>query len=198
MRKRVYGIETEYGYTGPPNLTFYEWLPNGSRLYMDGDHPEYCTPECSSPREVVRYDKAGETIVQSVFNQGRFFKNNVTKNANPEKIGIPVSFGCHENYLMDPLPFEEIIWPLIPFLVTRQLYSGGGGGLSYSGQYFISPRAMQMRELHAESSMEQSRAIVCTKEEPLADPARFRRLHLVLGEPNMSEIAGSKENLSPS
>lgn len=184
MKKRVYGIETEYGFVGSiRDSTYAKWLRNGGKLYVDGNHPEYCTPECSSPRDVVKYDKAGELIAQSEFS-GSLYKNNVAENIEGKGLA---SFGCHENYLVHERPIYDLIPALIPFLVTRQIFTGAGGGLSH-GKYLISPRAMHIDYDVGEGTQKGNRPIVNTRDKPYADPSRYRRLHLIHADANMSEV----------
>ncbi|MDP6868077.1 MAG: Pup--protein ligase [Acidimicrobiales bacterium] len=175
------------------------FLVNGARLYLDvGSHPEYATPECDSVRQVVTHDKAGERILEqlAVSAEGRLreegidgdvylFKNN-TDSANN-------SYGCHENYLTtrreEQAEYDEV---LIPFLVTRQIWAGAGkiyenarGGAGFS----ISQRAAHIWE-GVSSATTRSRPIINSRDEPHADAERFRRLHVIVGDSNMSEYAG--------
>ena len=175
------------------------FLVNGARLYLDvGSHPEYATPECDSVRQVVTHDKAGERILEQlvVSAEGRLreegidgdvylFKNN-TDSANN-------SYGCHENYLTtrreEQAEYDEV---LIPFLVTRQIWAGAGkiyenarGGAGFS----ISQRAAHIWE-GVSSATTRSRPIINSRDEPHADAERFRRLHVIVGDSNMSEYAG--------
>jgi len=172
------------------------FLVNGARLYLDvGSHPEYATPECDSVRQVVTHDKAGERILEQlvVSAEGRLreegidgdvylFKNN-TDSANN-------SYGCHENYLTtrrdEQAEYDEV---LIPFLVTRQIWAGAGkiyenarGGAGFS----ISQRAAHIWE-GVSSATTRSRPIINSRDEPHADAERFRRLHVIVGDSNMSE-----------
>jgi len=174
------------------------FLVNGARLYLDvGSHPEYATPECDSVRQVVTHDKAGERILEQlvVSAEGRLreegikgdvylFKNN-TDSANN-------SYGCHENYLTtrrdEQAEYDEV---LIPFLVTRQIWAGAGkiyenarGGAGFS----ISQRAAHIWE-GVSSATTRSRPIINSRDEPHADAERFRRLHVIVGDSNMSEYA---------
>ncbi len=215
--RRIYGIETEYGVTctlrgqrrlSPDEVARYlfrkvvSWgrssnvfLMNGSRLYLDvGSHPEYATAECDSVGEVVIHDKAGERILEDLQQSAEerlheegirgkihLFKNNTDTAGN--------SYGCHENYLTkrteDLSHYSEI---LIPFLVTRQIYAGAGKLLSTSRgpKFVVSQRAEHIWE-GVSSATTRSRPIINTRDEPHADAEHFRRLHVIVGDSNMSE-----------
>ncbi len=175
------------------------FLVNGARLYLDvGSHPEYATPECDSVIDVITHDKAGERILEqlAVSAEDRLreegidgdvflFKNN-TDSANN-------SYGCHENYMTvrndDLSSYDEV---LIPFLVSRQIWAGAGkifenprGGAGFC----ISQRAAHIWE-GVSSATTRSRPIINSRDEPHADAERYRRLHVIVGDSNMSEYAG--------
>jgi proteasome accessory factor PafA2 len=173
-------------------------LPNGARYYVDHAHPEYSTPECASPRELVVHDKAGERIlersleaVQRTLPAGErvsLYKNNTDGKGN--------SYGCHENYLVERrIPFAWIVRDLTPFFVTRQIFTGAGkvgweGGRAQVGRvrYQISQRADFFEaEVGLETTLK--RPIINTRDEPHADPEKYRRLHCIVGDANMSEVA---------
>ena len=174
------------------------FLANGARLYLDvGSHPEYATPECDSVRSVVAHDKAGERNLEELSKLAErylrdegingdvfLFKNN-TDSANN-------SYGCHENYLTtrrdDSAEYDEV---LIPFLVSRQIWAGAGkiyenarGGAGFS----ISQRASHIWE-GVSSATTRSRPIINSRDEPHADAEKYRRLHVIVGDSNMSEYA---------
>jgi proteasome accessory factor A len=215
--RRIYGIETEYGITftlrgqrrlSPDEVARYlfrrvvSWgrssnvfLVNGARLYLDvGSHPEYATAECDSIGEVVVQDKAGERIVEELLDSAearlhdegirgivRVFKNNTDSAGN--------SYGCHENYMTtrnDDLSHYAGV--LIPFLVSRQVYAGAGKVLQTArgSMYTISQRAEHIWE-GVSSATTRSRPIINTRDEPLADAEHYRRLHVIVGDSNMSE-----------
>ena len=219
MDRRIFGIENEYGVTctlrgqrrlSPDEVARYlfrrvvSWgrssnvfLENGSRLYLDvGSHPEFATAECDKIDDVVAHDKAGERIIESLVTgaeerleeegiRGQIFvfKNNTDSAGN--------SYGCHENYLISRhKDFHRTVDVLIPFLVTRQIYLGAGKlaqtprGTSYS----ISQRADHIWE-GISSATTRSRPIINTRDEPHADAERYRRLHVIAGDSNMSEFA---------
>jgi proteasome accessory factor A len=217
--RRIFGIENEYGVTctlrGQRRLTPDEvsrylfrkvvswgrssnvFLENGARLYLDvGSHPEYATPECDSISDLVASDKAGERILEGLVNSAEvrlreegirgdvfLFKNNTDTAGN--------SYGCHENYLTgraDDLSHYAQV--LIPFLISRQIYSGAGKVLQTPrGPVFcISQRADHMWEGFS-SATTRSRPIINTRDEPHADAERYRRLHVIVGDSNMSEYA---------
>ena len=217
MERRVYGLENEYGVTctlrgqrrlSPDEVARYifrkvvSWgrssnvfLQNGARLYLDvGSHPEYATPECDSLYDLVVHDKAGERILEGLVESAEqrlheegirgtiyLFKNNTDSAGN--------SYGCHENYLTrrsdDLAHYAEI---LIPFLVSRQIYTGAGKVLQTARGplYSIAQRAEHIWE-GVSSATTRSRPIINTRDEPHADAERYRRLHVIVGDSNMSE-----------
>jgi proteasome accessory factor A len=173
-------------------------LPNGSRFYVDHAHPEYSTPECLTPYELVVHDKAGERILERSLdevtsqNPGApalsIYKNNSDGKGN--------SYGTHENYLVDRLtPFADIVRDLTPFFVTRQVFCGAGK-LGTEAQwdergrpiYQLSQRADFFEtEVGLETTLK--RPIINTRDEPHADPEKYRRLHVIVGDANMCEVA---------
>lgn len=218
LDRRIFGIETEYGVTctyrgqrrlSPDEVARYlfrsvvAWgrssnvfLVNGSRLYLDvGSHPEYATAECDSIDELVTHDRAGERIMEDLIfdaeerlgregitGQIYLFKNNTDSVGN--------SYGCHENYLVerhvDFLPLAEGV---IPFLVSRQLIAGAGKVMQTPrGNFFaVSQRADHMWE-GVSSATTRSRPIINTRDEPHADADLYRRLHVIVGDSNMSTV----------
>jgi proteasome accessory factor A len=217
MDRRIFGIENEYGVTctfrgqrrlSPDEVARYlfrrvvHWgrssnvfLENGARLYLDvGSHPEYATPECDSIEELVAHDKAGERILEGLLaaaelrlheeginGQVYLFKNNTDSAGN--------SYGCHENYLVARQgEFARMADVLIPFFVTRQIWCGAGKVLHgpRGAQFCISQRAEHIWE-GVSSATTRSRPIINTRDEPHADAERFRRLHVIVGDSNMSE-----------
>jgi proteasome accessory factor A len=173
------------------------FLENGARLYLDvGSHPEYATPECDSIEDVVAHDKAGERILEGLVTGAEerleeegirgeiyVFKNNTDSAGN--------SYGCHENYLVSRhKDFHRTVDVLIPFLVTRQIFLGAGKltqtprGTAFS----ISQRADHIWE-GVSSATTRSRPIINTRDEPHADAEKYRRLHVIAGDSNMSEYA---------
>jgi proteasome accessory factor A len=215
--RRIIGIENEYGITcstgGQRTLTPDEvarylfrkvvawgrssnvFLTNGSRLYLDvGSHPEYATAECDSIRQVVAHDRAGERILEGlvVDAQARLREDGVTgdiyvfKN-NTDSAGN--SYGCHENYLVRRSgEFQAISDTLLPFLISRQLTCGAGKLVSTSkgASYSLSQRADHIWE-GVSSATTRSRPIINTRDEPHADAEHYRRLHVIVGDSNMSE-----------
>lgn len=217
MQRRIFGIENEYGVTctlrgqrrlSPDEVARYlfrrvvSWgrssnvfLGNGARLYLDvGSHPEYATPECDSVRELVVHDKAGERILEQLLNNAEqrldeegvhgdvyLFKNNTDSAGN--------SYGCHENYCTSRRDdFSSYAEVLIPFLVSRQIYAGAGKVLQTArgAMYCVSQRAEHIWE-GVSSATTRSRPIINTRDEPHADAERYRRLHVIVGDSNMSE-----------
>ncbi|MFP5298606.1 MAG: proteasome accessory factor PafA2 family protein, partial [Actinomycetota bacterium] len=170
-------------------------LPNASRYYVDHAHPEYSSPECSNPRDAVIWDKAGERILEDSIAAAQplapddgeilIYKNNSDGKGN--------SYGCHENYLMSrETPFPEIVSRLTPFFVTRQVFTGAGKVGSENGtpacDYQISQRA-DFFEVEVGLETTFKRPIINTRDEPHADPSLYRRLHVIVGDANMSEIS---------
>ncbi|WP_116248617.1 depupylase/deamidase Dop [Nocardiopsis sp. FIRDI 009] len=169
-------------------------LTNGARLYVDHAHPEYSAPEVTNPRDAVLWDKAGERVMADAAARAgatpgidpiQLYKNNTDNKG--------ASYGCHENYLMDrSTPFGDIVRHLIPFFVSRQVVCGAGKvGIGADGQgtgYQISQRADFFEvEVGLETTLK--RPIINTRDEPHADPDRYRRLHVIIGDANMSEIS---------
>jgi proteasome accessory factor PafA2 len=172
-------------------------LPNGARFYNDHTHPEYSTPECRTLRDLVAYDRAGErTLHQAAQRRNRtlggphvqLYKNNTDFHGH--------SYGCHDNYLVPrSIPFDALVTGLVPFLVSRQLIAGAGkvgietqdGGFK-AGRYQLSQRADFMETELSVDTMH-NRPILNTRDEPHADRAKYRRLHLIVGDANMCEYA---------
>lgn len=217
MDARIIGIETEFGVNAtfasasrlsPEEVARYlfrkvvAWgrssnvfLANGSRLYLDvGSHPEYATAECTDFRDLIAQDKAGELIVQDLAEDAEqrlaeedldatiyVLKNNVDSRGN--------SYGSHENYLISrKLRPERLIDTLVPFLVTRQMVTGAGR-LHVVGEratYLVSQRADHIWE-GLSSATTRSRPIINTRDEPHADPEKYRRLHVIVGDSTMSQ-----------
>ena len=217
MDRRIFGTENEYGVTctfrgqrrlSPDEVARYlfrrvvSWgrssnvfLENGARLYLDvGSHPEYATPECDTVYDLVVHDKAGERILEGLLKAAEarlreegiagdifLFKNNTDSAGN--------SYGSHENYLVSRYgEFGRLAEVMIPFFVTRQIYAGAGKVLQTArGALFcISQRAEHIWE-GVSSATTRSRPIINTRDEPHADAERFRRLHVIVGDSNMSE-----------
>ena len=171
------------------------FLTNGSRLYLDvGSHPEYATAECDSLIDLIAHDRAGERILEGlvvdaqqrlhdegVFGDVYLFKNNTDSAGN--------SYGCHENFLIDRSgDFTTLADQFIPFLISRQLIAGAGKVLSTprGAIYCLSQRADHMWE-GVSSATTRSRPIINTRDEPHADADLYRRLHVIVGDSNMSE-----------
>lgn len=169
-------------------------LTNGARLYNDHGHPEYSTPECASLLDLVTHDKAGERVVLECararmqapgVGQISIFKNNTDFHGS--------SYGTHENYLVSrETPFADLLAGLLPFFATRIIYAGAGKVGSESrgpaGVYQLSQRADFFTEEASVDTLYR-RPLVNTRDEPHADPRRWRRLHVICGDANMSEFA---------
>jgi proteasome accessory factor A len=173
-------------------------LSNGARFYNDHAHPEYSTPECKSLRDIIAQDKAGERIIEECVRRRNLRTTGGTvkvyKN-NTDFVGH--SYGCHDNYLLArSIPFEQVIRCLTPFLVTRQIFAGAGKvGIeteehTTAGAYQISQRADFFSVLVSIDTMNR-RPIINTRDEPHADSDKYRRLHVIVGDANLSEIAGA-------
>ncbi|WP_432488971.1 Pup--protein ligase [Kineococcus sp. SYSU DK018] len=217
MDRRIFGLETEFGVTcasegqrklSPDEVARYlfrkvvSWgrssnvfLRNGARLYLDvGSHPEYASPECDDVRQLVVHDRAGERTLEGLLVDAErrleeegiagevfLFKNNTDSAGN--------SYGCHENYLVSRHgEFGRLSDVLIPFLVSRQLVVGAGKVVQTprGATYSLSQRADHIWE-GVSSATTRSRPIINTRDEPHADAERYRRLHVIVGDSNMSE-----------
>ncbi|HEX5993791.1 MAG TPA: depupylase/deamidase Dop [Jiangellales bacterium] len=169
-------------------------LTNGARLYVDHAHPEYSSPEVTNPRDAVVWDKAGERVMAEAARLAglspgtapiQLYKNNVDNKG--------ASYGCHENYLMNrSTPFAEIVRHLIPFFVSRQVVCGAGRvGIGQDGGkdgFQLSQRADYFEvEVGLETTLK--RPIINTRDEPHADPERYRRLHVIIGDANLAELS---------
>ena len=169
-------------------------LTNGARLYVDHAHPEYSAPECTNPLDAVLWDKAGERVMAEAAAKAasmpggpsiQLYKNNTDNKG--------ASYGCHENYLMNRgTPFADIVRHLTPFFVSRQVVCGAGRvGRGADGRdegFQISQRADFFEvEVGLETTLK--RPIINTRDEPHADPDKYRRLHVIIGDANMSEIS---------
>ncbi|QUX26109.1 proteasome accessory factor PafA2 [Nocardiopsis sp. MT53] len=169
-------------------------LTNGARLYVDHAHPEYSAPEVTNPLDAVLWDKAGERVMADAAARAgatpgiepiQLYKNNTDNKG--------ASYGCHENYLMQrSTPFGDIVRHLVPFFVSRQVVVGAGKvGIGSDGQgtgFQLSQRADFFEvEVGLETTLK--RPIINTRDEPHADPDKYRRLHVIIGDANMSEIS---------
>jgi proteasome accessory factor PafA2 len=169
-------------------------LTNGARFYVDHAHPEYSSPECADPRSAALYDKAGEHVLveavaaaQELLGPGErmvVHKNNSDGKGN--------SYGFHENYLIArTIPFDEIVRQFTAFLVTRQIFTGAGKVGSENGRPSVDFQITQRADFFEEEvGLETTlkRPIINTRDEPHADPTRYRRLHVIFGDANRSEV----------
>lgn len=218
--RRIMGIETEYGVISTPVpgkralspdelgrelfrpvVAKYQssniFTPNASRLYLDvGSHPEIATAECDSLSQLLRYERAGDVIINDLAQQAEqalhaqglakqvyVFKNNVDSAGN--------SYGCHENYLVSRhIVLKEFGRQLLPFFITRQLLAGAGTILPAHGNtpacFAYSQRADHVWEA-VSSATTRSRPIINTRDEPHGDSSRFRRMHVIVGDSTMAE-----------
>src|SRR5512146_1968184 len=173
-------------------------LTNGARLYVDHAHPEYSTPEVTTPLDIVRWDKAGEQVMLDAARRAGqlpggapivLYKNNTDNKG--------ASYGAHENYLMRrSTPFGDIVRHLTPFFVSRQVVTGAGRvGIGQDGRDTTPERGFQVSQradyFEVEVGLETTlkRPIINTRDEPHADPEKYRRLHVIIGDANLSEVA---------
>ncbi len=190
------------------NLRINNLLVNGARFYVDHAHPEFSTAECLSVRDLIAFDRAGERVLDIAreeaakqITDGReilIFKNNSDHQGN--------SYGCHENYMVSTELYQRLFLPtqprdgskpimaiLIPFFVTRQILCGAGKVGSENGtpsvDYQISQRS-DFFEITMGANTTANRPIINTRDEPHADKTLFRRLHVIVGDSNMCEVAG--------
>ena len=169
-------------------------LTNGGRLYVDHAHPEYSTPEVTGPRAAVVHDRAGVEVMRRAMQWAAqapgghpvvLYRNNTDNKG--------VSYGCHENYLVRRVtPFADLVRLLIPFFISRQVFAGAGRlGQGQDGRiprYQIAQRADFFEtEVGLETTLK--RPIINTRDEPHADPEQWRRLHVIVGDSNMSDVA---------
>lgn len=217
MENRIYGLENEFGLIFSSRernsvplerilgylfegIISNSWssnafLPNGARFYQDtGCHPEYATPECDNIFDLVVYDKAGERILEEslILAEHRMIEDGIMgdifiyKN-NTDSAGN--TYGCHENYLVARhIDFWRFSERLIPFFVTRQIFTGAGKIQRECGKtfYAISQRSQHINQ-KISCSTTSSRSIINTRDEPHADAEKYRRLHIIVGDANMSE-----------
>ena len=173
-------------------------LTNGARLYVDHAHPEYSSPEVTSPLDVVRWEKAGEQVMLDASRMAApvpgstpilLYKNNTDNKG--------ASYGAHENYLMRrSTPFADIVHHLTPFFVSRQVVCGAGRvGIGQDGRDTTPERGFQVSQradyFEVEVGLETTlkRPIINTRDEPHADPALYRRLHVIIGDANLAEVS---------
>jgi Pup amidohydrolase len=173
-RLRIFGTETEFGDVGRRELPYDEFLANGSRLYLDEAHIEYATPETRDPLSAVLWEKAGELLCRRYAR--KLYKNNVDSRGT--------SFGYHENY--STKSSHDAFLGIVPFLATRQIFAGAGH-LSQSG-FEIAQRTRYITMVSGSDTTEE-RSLLCTRRDRLSKLSDWRRLHLILGDANMSEIA---------
>lgn len=190
---RGFGYET-FGVSDVDSGLVNVVLTNGARLYVDHAHPEYSSPECADPLSAALYDKAGEVVVAGAADSARrvlsgdedlrVHKNNSDGKGN--------SYGAHENYLVArELPFGDLIEYATTWMVTRQIFTGAGKVGAENGRpsidYQITQRAdFFEEEVGLETTLK--RPIINTRDEPHSDVSRYRRLHVIIGDANMSEV----------
>ncbi|HKX75331.1 MAG TPA: depupylase/deamidase Dop [Acidimicrobiia bacterium] len=182
-----------FGVADPEGALVNAVLSNGARLYVDHAHPEYSSPECYDPLEAALYDKVGERIMfraamaaTELLQSGQrmsLYKNNSDGKGN--------SYGAHENYLLSrETPFSDVIRYGTTFLVTRQIYTGSGKVGAENSRpetgFQLTQRAdFFEEEVGLETTLK--RPIINTRDEPHGDPGKYRRLHVIIGDANLSE-----------
>lgn len=169
-------------------------LTNGARLYVDHAHPEYSSPECADPLSAALYDKAGETVMVDAVGAAQLLlgpdERMVVHKNNSDGKGN--SYGAHENYLIARMiPFGDIVHQLTPFFVTRQVFTGAGKIGAENGRPKVDFQLTQRADFFEEEvGLETTlkRPIINTRDEPHADASRYRRLHVIIGDANRSEL----------
>ena len=188
---RGFGHDT-FGLIDPEGAVVNSVLANGARLYVDHAHPEYSAPESFDPMEAALYDKAGELVMSAAARAATqvsgkrvsLYKNNSDGKGN--------SYGAHENFLLSrETPFGDVIRYAMTFLVTRQVFTGAGKVLSENDRadcdFQITQRAdFFEEEVGLETTLK--RPIINTRDEPHGDPSKYRRLHVIVGDANLSEV----------
>jgi len=218
MRRRVFGLETEYGISftvdgrrGLPTediarrlfrnvvswgRTSNVFLENGARLYLDvGSHPEYATPECASALEVVIHERAGDRLLDDL---RRRTQETLDEEGITGRVGIfrnntdfsGNSYGSHENYLVERGgEFQPFADALLPFLVTRQVFAGAGKVLlTARGAVYVLSQRAEHIWEGVSSATTRSRPVINSRDEPHADAERYRRLHVIVGDSNMADF----------
>lgn len=217
MRRRIVGLETEYGLAYDPagsrpqtieeiarrlfapvvawGRSTNAFLPNGSRLYLDvGSHPEVATAECDTVDDLLAQDRAGAVILAQLLAQAQEELRAAGGEArlhlfrnNVDSAGN--AFGCHENYLIPRrLEFRRLTEQLLPFLVTRQLIAGSGHlARREDGARLVLSQRAEHMWEGVSASSTRSRPMINTRDEPHADAERYRRLHVIVGDTNMAE-----------
>jgi proteasome accessory factor A len=180
-----------YGLIDPEGAVVNSVLANGARLYVDHAHPEYSGPECYDPLEAALYDKAGEVVMhraalaasEAAGRHVSLYKNNSDGKGN--------SYGAHENYLLSrETPFGDVIRYFTTFMVTRQIFTGAGKVGKENDRADVDFQITQRgdfveEEVGLETTLK--RPIINTRDEPHGDPSAYRRLHVIIGDANLSE-----------
>ncbi|HLF61363.1 MAG TPA: depupylase/deamidase Dop [Acidimicrobiia bacterium] len=181
-----------FGVVDPEGAVVNSVLANGARLYVDHAHPEYSSPESYDPLEAALYDKAGEGVMQAAAaaatnvsgKKVSLYKNNSDGKGN--------SYGAHENYLLSrETPFGEVIRYATTFLVSRQIFTGAGKVGSENDRPAVDFQITQRADFFEEEvGLETTlkRPIINTRDEPHGDPSKYRRLHVIIGDANLSEV----------
>lgn len=217
MRRRIVGLETEYGLVYEPTgsrprtveevarrlfAPVVEWgrstnvfLTNGSRLYLDvGSHPEVATAECARPLDLLAHDRAGAMMLARLLTTA---EESFEAEGQPSRLHLlrnnvdsaGNSFGCHENYLIPRrLEYKRLTGQLLPFLITRCLLAGAGHlSTTAEGTRLVLSQRAEHMWEGVSSSSTRSRPMINTRDEPHADAERYRRLHVIVGDTNIAE-----------
>lgn len=175
---------------GIPNLV----LTNGARVYVDHAHPEYASPECSSAYDLLCYEHAGDEIMRRAAANASLQQPNVPVLLYKNNIdGKGAAYGTHENYLIArSIPFGALTQALMAFFVTRCVFVGAGrtGSEWFADVPFQLTQRAEFFECEVGLETTVRRGIMNTRDEPHADPTRYRRLHVINGDANMCEVAG--------
>lgn len=188
---RGFGHET-YGPLDPEGAVVNSVLANGARMYVDHAHPEYSAPETYDPLEAALYDKVGELVMHEAALSAEEKTGSIVSLYKNNSDGKGNSYGAHENYLLSrETPFGDVIRYAMTFLVTRQVFTGSGKVGSENDRpkvpYQITQRAdFFEEEVGLETTLK--RPIINTRDEPHGDASKYRRLHIILGDANLSEV----------
>ncbi|MGA7097114.1 MAG: depupylase/deamidase Dop [Acidimicrobiia bacterium] len=187
---RGFGHDT-FGVVDPEGAVVNSVLANGARLYVDHAHPEYSAPESYDPLEAALYDKVGELVMRSAAKEAGEVSNKRVSLYKNNSDGKGNSYGAHENYLLSrETPFGDVIRFATTFLVTRQVFTGAGKVGSENDRpetdFQVTQRAdFFEEEVGLETTLK--RPIINTRDEPHGDPSKYRRLHVIIGDANLSE-----------
>ena len=219
MKRRIFGLENEYGLTctlngqrrlSPDNVARYlfekvipgarnanVFLENGARLYLDtGFHPGVRHAgvrrrrRAGHPRQGRRAHRRGPAAPgREAPARGRDLRQHPALQEQ-HRLGGQLVRLPRELPGQPRRQFQRLAEALIPFFVTRQIYAGAGKVLQTPRgfHYCLSQRAQHICQ-EISGATTSSRSIINTRDEPHADAERYRRLHVIVGDSNMSEVA---------